>query len=105
MLQKMKPQEDLPPGDTFQCLDCGARVRTGEIHSALSPRPHRSLDMLFVEMTKEELAADINDGIRIEFREFVGMGTDYPPTATRAEAGLTKSIVGGRGRNLYRHVA
>ena len=49
-LKRMKEQKDLPPGDTFQCRACGARIRRGEPHTAVSPFPHNTLEALFVEV-------------------------------------------------------
>lgn len=41
-------QTDLPPGRTFRCLECGARLRSGQPHTALAPRPHQTLSLLVV---------------------------------------------------------
>ena len=38
---------DLPPGHTWQCSICGARIRQGEPHSAREPWPHATLETLF----------------------------------------------------------
>jgi len=40
---------DLPAGPTWQCKVCGARVRTGEPHSAREPHPHATLETLIVD--------------------------------------------------------
>jgi hypothetical protein len=53
----MTPQKDLPPGPTWQCQDCGERVRTGQPHIALEPFPHSTLEACTVYMTEEDLAA------------------------------------------------
>jgi hypothetical protein len=44
----MPPQEDLPDGLTWQCSECGTRVRRGQPHSALEPTPHMSYAALTV---------------------------------------------------------
>ena len=39
----------MPPGPTWQCKACGARVRSDECHSAREPYPHRTLETLIVD--------------------------------------------------------
>lgn len=40
------PQDDLPPGRTLLCTECGTRVRDGQPHTAMRPRPHATLGAL-----------------------------------------------------------
>lgn len=39
----MPPQADLPPGRTYQCDECGTRLRPCQPHSAMEPHPHQTL--------------------------------------------------------------
>jgi hypothetical protein len=53
-LELLDPQPDLPPGPTWRCSDCGARIRTGEPHAAVEPRPHATLAPLTVTEPLED---------------------------------------------------
>ena len=45
-LVPLPPQEDLPPGPTWRCSCCGTRVRSGQPHTAVEPRPHQTFGAL-----------------------------------------------------------
>jgi hypothetical protein len=41
-------QRDLPAGRTFSCMECGTRLRIGQPHTALAPKPHQTLSMAII---------------------------------------------------------
>jgi len=49
-LIELNPEKhkDLPAGRTFECSECGTRLRIGQPHTALQPKPHVTLDALTV---------------------------------------------------------
>lgn len=47
---------DLPPGRVFLCDTCGTRLKEGQPHSSVQPKPHQSLTTLVV---REALADDL----------------------------------------------
>jgi hypothetical protein len=61
LLAPLPPQRDLPPGDTFKCRACGTRVRRGQVHIALKPWPHDTLEHLI----KEERLVTGTDGVAV----------------------------------------
>ncbi len=46
MLIPLPIQEDQPPGRTWSCQICKARVRQGEIHRSDLPWPHATLEAM-----------------------------------------------------------
>lgn len=48
VLKALPVQEDLPPGPTVECAECGARLRTGTFHNAAKPQAHQALAGLVV---------------------------------------------------------
>jgi len=49
VVYRLPPQPDLPPGETFRCGECGTRLRSGQPHSALEPKPHFTIAALIGE--------------------------------------------------------
>ncbi len=47
-LKLLPTQADLPPGPTWRCTACGARVRLGSPHGGVKPFPHNTVDALMV---------------------------------------------------------
>jgi hypothetical protein len=58
---ELPSQTDLPAGATFKCMECGTRLRRGQPHTALAPRPHQTVSLLIATHATD-------DGLR----EYVG---------------------------------
>jgi len=97
---ELPSQTDLPPGKTFKCMECGTRIREGQPHTALAPRPHQTLSLLIASIRVDDggLGAYVSgshSGIT-GYRPRLGL-RETPRHRTGYEIGrrLTKPLVQG----------